>query len=94
MLRMIAYLLMTILVVTVLRTVIGVVAKGLSGFFASPPDSSPAERRTAEVSGELRKDPVCGVYVPTTTAFKRTIKGETTYYCSEACQKKAEWSRS
>jgi hypothetical protein len=90
MLRMIAYLLMTILVVTVLRTVIGVVMKGLSGAFSSP-DNTPAQRQSAEVpaAGELRKDPVCGVYVPTTTAFKRTTKGETVYYCSEACQKKA-----
>jgi len=37
-------------------------------------------------AGELRKDPVCGTFVPVATSLKRAVKGETVYFCSAACR--------
>lgn len=37
-------------------------------------------------AGELRKDPVCGTFVPVSSAVKRTVNGETLYFCSTECR--------
>lgn len=54
------------------------------------PASRPAGRRSGPApsqgrldGGELVQDPVCGVYVPKTTAL-RNAAGE--HFCSEACR--------
>ena len=36
--------------------------------------------------GELRKDPVCGTYVSTSTSLSRTVKAETFFFCSPECR--------
>jgi YHS domain-containing protein len=62
----------------------------LGRLFAGPPQEP--SQRTAESSlqtaSELKRDPVCGTYVPTTTALKKTVKGETVYFCSTDCRDK------
>lgn len=35
---------------------------------------------------EMKKDPVCGTWVPITQAEKVEINGETLYFCSKACR--------
>jgi YHS domain-containing protein len=47
-----------------------------------------AGSRGEPVTGELRKDPVCGTFVATTTAWTRTIEGKPVYYCSKQCFEK------
>lgn len=37
-------------------------------------------------AGELRKDPVCGTFVPMQSSLKRTVNGETLYFCSVECR--------
>jgi YHS domain-containing protein len=37
-------------------------------------------------AGELRKDPVCGTFVPIATSLKRVVGGETVYFCSADCR--------
>lgn len=47
------------------------------------------QRQQGEVlqsAGELRKDPVCGTFVPIASAMKRTVNGETVYFCSAECR--------
>ncbi len=86
MLRFIFLILTAILLISVIRSVAGVLLKLVAGFLKSPPavhrpDSVPAV-------GELRKDPVCGIYVSTATTLKKTLKGETFYFCSPECRDK------
>ena len=56
-----------------------------------PPNPGPQfqqQQQSTELhtSGELRKDPVCGTFVPTTTAFTKPFEGGTVYFCSKDCR--------
>jgi len=42
------------------------------------------------VIDEMVQDPYCKTYVPRREAVKRTIDGETYYFCSEECASKFE----
>lgn len=89
MLRLVAYLLIAVVLISVLRMVIGVVTKAAAGLFSSP--RSPGRSATASgvrTGGELKRDPVCGTFVPVETAVKKTIGGELVYFCSETCRDK------
>lgn len=83
-------LLLLVLVITVLRSVIGLVAKLFSGslFFNPGPKPAPGPSRgnAIPLSGDLHRDPVCGTFVAGSTAFQRQAGGERFYYCSEACR--------
>jgi uncharacterized protein len=37
---------------------------------------------------EMKKDPVCGTYIPESQALKLNWKKESFYFCSEECKKK------
>jgi len=37
---------------------------------------------------EMKKDPVCGTYIPEKQAIKHRVNGETYFFCSLECQKK------
>ncbi len=85
MIKVVVYLFLAVLIISVLRSVIGILGKALGG-----PGSPPAANRQAGPSpgGELKRDPVCGTYVPTATSVKRTLNGEVVHFCSEACCQK------
>ncbi len=38
--------------------------------------------------GELKKDPVCGTFVSTSSSVKQTVNGELVHFCSTACRDK------
>lgn len=37
---------------------------------------------------EMKKDPICGTYIPENQALKYKDGGETYYFCSEECKSK------
>jgi YHS domain-containing protein len=37
---------------------------------------------------EMKKDPICGTYIPENQAIKYKTGGETHYFCSEECKTK------
>lgn len=86
MLRAVAYLLIAIVLITVLRSVIGVISKALGGALDSGSGRPVAKGPSA--GGELKRDPVCGTYVSTATSIKTTTGGEVVYFCSTACRDK------
>ena len=43
--------------------------------------------------GTMEKDPVCGTYVDTDSALRRSFRGETHYFCSAECLEKFKQSR-
>ncbi|MEP7362439.1 MAG: YHS domain-containing protein [Acidobacteriota bacterium] len=88
MLRGLIYALLSILLITFIRGVVGILTKGVGDLFkeeqaAKGPGGKAAPR---EVGGELLKDPVCGTYVSSNSAFKRTVGGKTHVFCSEKCR--------
>jgi YHS domain-containing protein len=89
MLRALAYLIASVLVISVLRSIIGIVLKGFSDLFH--PASEPRKGQTppsVPAGGELKKDPVCGTFIATTTAIQKRAGGEVYYFCSTECRDK------
>lgn len=70
----------------------------LRGFFSSsstsvrtrpvPGQQQPPPPTPGGPIAELKKDPVCGAYVSTSTSISRSIKGQVIYFCSPECRDK------
>jgi YHS domain-containing protein len=92
MLRGLLYILITILVLTFIRMVAGVLFKSVGAMLEPDNAGSTARgpRATGDVpsGGELKRDPVCGTFVSTATSIKRTVQGETIHFCSPDCRDK------
>jgi len=88
MFRLIFYLLVMVFAITLVRAVIGVLGRAFSMFVSAPPPQRQAQRPDMPVTGELKKDPACGTYISAATSIKRTVDGETYYFCSAECRDK------
>jgi hypothetical protein len=90
MFRFILYTLLLIIVISIVKSVIGVVMRSL-GDFAGRPDAPPRAKSgqsSARLGGDLHRDPVCGTFVAESTVFQRRLGSQTFYYCSDACREK------
>ena len=54
----------------------------------SPSRPAAQPQQAVQSGGVLKKDPVCGTYVSTTSAVTRTVDGELVYFCSQECAEK------
>ncbi|MBZ5676541.1 MAG: YHS domain-containing protein [Acidobacteriia bacterium] len=85
--RLILYVIVGVVILTLLRSVLEAVGKAFSGASSSgSPPAAGAPRGQAPQS--LKKDPVCGTFVSTATAIQKTKGGETYYFCSAECRDK------
>ena len=89
MFRAILYLLFAVILISVLRAVLGIIAKGF-GDLLNPAQRKPDQTSGGHVplSGELKKDPACGTYISATTSIQEKVGGETVYFCSKQCRDK------
>jgi YHS domain-containing protein len=92
MLRGLLYILIAILVLTFIRMVAGVLFKSVGAMLEPDnPAATPTGSRTsanAPSGGELKRDPVCGTFVPVANSVKRTVHGEVVHFCSSDCRDK------
>lgn len=88
MIRVVLYLFLAIIVITLLRSVIGVLGKAASTFLNSDGNERASSESGPRKAGELKRDPVCGTYVSTASSVKRTIEGQVVHFCSAACSEK------
>jgi len=86
-LRLILEAVIAVLVISMLRSVIGIVAKALFQPAVRPSAEGP-RRPPTPFGGELKKDPVCGTYISIATAVQKRIGTETYYFCSPECREK------
>ena len=89
MFRGILYLVIGLLILTFVRSVMGMITKAFGELFntsSGQPGSPPAA--STPTGGELKKDPVCGTFISTATAFQKAAGGQTYYFCSTACRDK------
>jgi YHS domain-containing protein len=90
MFRAVLYLIGFMLVMSVIRSVLGIITKAFSGLStaASPQAGVPGShpRSPAPSGGELKKDPVCGTFISTATPFQTSAGGQTHYFCSAECR--------
>ena len=86
--RFLGLLLAFLLVVPLLRSVLGALARLFTNFAGSPGPGAAAKIRRVPDGGVLRKDPVCGTYVSEAVAVKSGSGESAVYFCSEECRKK------
>ena len=87
MFRVLFELLVIVVFISVLRGVLGIIGRALSG---QANRGSAAQRPAAQVplSGELKKDPACGTYISAATSIKEKVGGQTLHFCSKECRDK------
>ncbi|HTW66661.1 MAG TPA: YHS domain-containing protein [Bryobacteraceae bacterium] len=93
MFRVIFYLLLTVVAISVLKSIIGIFLRGVSEAMkpgSASPGTAGAPRSANQVplTGELKKDPVCGTYIATATSIKEKVGGQTFHFCSQECRDK------
>jgi|SRR4051812_3006915 hypothetical protein len=91
MFRFILFALLAVILISLLRTIIGVVMKGLGDFASSPqspPQESPKGKASPRLGGDLHRDPICGTFVAESTPFQRRTASQVFYYCSDVCREK------
>ena len=85
MFRFLFYLITTVILISVVRMVAGVLMKGFGAWFEP---ARPAPSASVPVGGELKKDPVCGTFVSAATSVKKTVGGTVVHFCSVECRDK------
>jgi len=90
MFRALLYLIIGLFLVTFLRMVIGVLSKGLGQLFEPAASSAKRSETRANVptGGELKRDPVCGTFVPVLNSIHVNIQGQVVHFCSTECRDK------
>jgi YHS domain-containing protein len=91
MFRAIFYLLLTVVVITVLKSIVGIVLRGVAEAMkpgSSAPGASSRPSGQVPLTGELKKDPVCGTYIAAATSIQEKVGGQTFHFCSAECRDK------
>lgn len=88
MFRLLFYLIVGIFLISILRAVVGIVLKGFASMFqnAQPPQRRPVQPGGTPLTGELKRDPVCGTYTVASNAIQQNVGGQTFYFCSSRCR--------
>jgi YHS domain-containing protein len=87
-LRAIVWLLLTVLLISFLRGVIGWLARSFSQYsLGGRPAGGPRQAGAAK-GGVLHRDPVCGTYVGEGASIALRQGNQAVYFCSEACRDK------
>lgn len=76
-----------ILAFTLVRAVLRSIFQAFNTTSAAP-QPSPRQAPTVRAGGELKKDPVCGIYVSTAASVTRKVDGELVHFCSKECRDK------
>ena len=90
MFRLLTYMLVAVFLITVVRSMVGIILRGFSEMLRSNAGANSAAkpRPTVPLTGELKKDPVCGTYTSAATSIQQTVQGQTFYFCSAQCRDK------
>ena len=88
MVRAVLYIFGAIILISLLRTILGVLAKVYGALFDPQAQARAAAGAEPRKAGELKRDPVCGTYVSTAASVQKTVKGQVVHFCSEACSEK------
>jgi YHS domain-containing protein len=89
MLRALLYLVILIFLISFLRMVIGLILRTMGDMMRPQSTASTVPHGrppSVSVSGELKRDPVCGTFDPASTAFRKTVNGEHFHFCSADCR--------
>jgi YHS domain-containing protein len=92
MLRALLLIVLGIFLLAVLRMIIGTLTRGVSELFREEAEASKTAARgktpPSSGGGALKRDPVCGTYIPIDNSVRKTVAGEVLYFCSPECRDK------
>jgi len=88
MVRAVFYIFLALILISLLRSILGIVGKGFASLFNPDSDSRASAGSEPRKAGELKRDPVCGTYVSTATSVKKTVDGQVVHFCSAGCSEK------
>lgn len=90
MIRALAYLIFGIILLGILRSVLGFIGQLFTNATVGPERPQHPDRPAARPPGAqtLKKDPICGTFVPASQEFHKVKDGETYYFCSAVCRDK------
>ena len=80
-------LILLLIVVVAVRSLIGYAARAFRSVGAKAGSANPSAE-AARSGGELKKDPVCGIFVSAGSSVKKSIDGKVIHFCSAACRDK------
>jgi YHS domain-containing protein len=86
MIRVLLYLVLIVFVITILRSIIGILVRGAGQLIGAA--RQPQRRPDVPAGGDLKRDPVCGTYISAATSVKKNIGSEVVHFCSAACRDK------
>jgi len=90
MIRFVVILVASILLISVVRSIVGVILKAFAEMVGggATAGTTAANRPAQDVplAGELKRDPVCGTFVSTASSIKKTIGGQVVHFCSVECR--------
>lgn len=92
MFRALIYTILGIFVLAVIRMIMSTLTKGVSELFREEGTASNAGSGTSRPpsagGGALKRDPVCGTFIPADSSVHKVVGGEVLYFCSTACRDK------
>ncbi len=88
MFRLLVRFLLLLVFFAFIRYVITTVARGFSQAMRSQTPPAEPQVPKSQIGGELKQDPVCGIFVSTSSSVKKTVNGELVHFCSVACRDK------
>lgn len=80
-------LILLLLVVVAIRALIGYAARAF-GRVGTGTRSDTKSAGAGKTGGELKKDPICGIFVAIGSSVKESVNGEVIHFCSTACRDK------
>lgn len=86
--RALFYLILTIVAISVLRGVLGFLARIFMNAAVGPERRAGAPSKEALKPEALKKDPVCGTFVAPSTALTLERGGKLHFFCSRECRDK------
>lgn len=91
MFRILVFALVAIFLITVIRMIVGVLAKGMGDLFRAETAGGAAASNKPPAQpggGPLKRDPVCGMYIPADASVRKVVGDEVVYFCSPECRDK------
>jgi YHS domain-containing protein len=91
MIRALIFAILGLFVISIIRLLTTTVAKNMGDLFqdGKTPNQKPNGAPPPSAGGgSLKRDPVCGTYIPADLSVRKSVNGEVLYFCSPECRDK------
>jgi uncharacterized protein len=86
MLRALIYSILGLFAIMLVRMITTTLMKGVGELFQE--EATAKKNPPTTGGGPLKRDPVCGTYIPADASVRKSVNGEVLYFCSPECRDK------